>query len=51
MRHREIAKKLAPAFSMRNLKAKEATIMRHLNLFIERLKEVDMQGDGAELQR
>ncbi|KAK8038630.1 cytochrome P450 [Apiospora rasikravindrae] len=51
VRHREIAKKLAPAFSMRNLKAKETTILKHVDLFIERMKEIGTRGKGAELQR
>ncbi|KAK7921594.1 hypothetical protein PG985_009616 [Apiospora marii] len=51
VRHREIAKKLAPAFSTRNLKAKEATIIKHIDLFIERMKEVGTQGKGADMQR
>lgn len=51
VRHREIAKKLTPAFSTRNLKAKEATILKHLDLFIDRMNQVSMQGKGAEMQR
>jgi hypothetical protein len=30
-RHREVAKRLAPAFSNKNLIAKEATIQKHMN--------------------
>jgi cytochrome P450 len=48
VRHREVAKKLAPAFSARKLKAKEATILKHVDLFIERMKETGT--GGAELQ-
>lgn len=51
VRHREIAKKLAPAFSMRNFKAKEATILEHVDLFIDRVKGVGMHSKGVELQR
>lgn len=50
VKHREIAKKLAPAFSTRNFKAKEATVHRHLDLFIQRMKEFGA-GEGAELRR
>ncbi|ROV87533.1 hypothetical protein VMCG_10689 [Cytospora schulzeri] len=50
VKHREIAKKLAPAFSTRNLKAKEVTIQKHIDLFIQRMMEVG-EGEGAELQR
>ena len=51
VRHREIAKKLAPAFSMRNFKAKEATIQKHIDLFLKRMKDTGMRDKGAELQR
>lgn len=36
---------------MKNLKAKEATIHKHLALFIQRMKEVGGGEKGAELQR
>lgn len=51
VRHREVAKKLAPAFSARNFKAKEALIHRHLDLFIARMKEIGGGQQGAELRR
>ena len=50
VKHREIAKKLAPAFSTRNFKAKETTVQKHINFFIERMKEVGAADNGAELQ-
>ncbi|KAL1875795.1 hypothetical protein Daus18300_002986 [Diaporthe australafricana] len=50
-RHREVAKKLAPAFSARNFKAKEATIHKHLDLFVERLKELQGGKQPIEMQR
>ncbi|PSR94493.1 cytochrome P450 [Coniella lustricola] len=48
-RHREIAKKLAPAFSTRNLRAKEGAIRKLLDLFIQRMQEHG--GEAAEMQR
>lgn len=51
VRHREIAKKLAPAFSMRNFKAKEEAVQKHIDLFIEKIKTVGVTDRGAELQR
>ncbi|RYC55788.1 hypothetical protein CHU98_g10426 [Xylaria longipes] len=51
VRHRETAKKLAPAFSMRNLKAKELTIQKHINLFISKMKVSGLVPQEAELQR
>lgn len=49
-RHREIAKKLAPAFSARNFKAKEAAVLKHIDLFIEKMKSVSTEERGAELR-
>lgn len=51
VRHREIAKKLAPAFSTRNFKAKETAVHHHIDLFVQRMKEVGSGEKGAELQR
>lgn len=41
IKHREIAKKVAPAFSTKNLKAKEASINKHIQLFIFKMRELD----------
>ena len=51
VKHREIARKLAPAFSTRNFKAKEATVHKYIDFFITRMKEVGAVKNGAELQR
>lgn len=51
VKHREIAKKLAPAFSTRNFKAKETAVHKHVNLFVQKMKESGMGDKGAELQR
>lgn len=51
MKHREIAKKLAPAFSMRNFKAKETAVHNHIDLFVQRMQDVGAGEEGAELQR
>lgn len=50
-RHREIAKKkLAPAFSNKNFKAKEAAAEKHIDLFVQQMKKVaDLP--GAKLRR
>ncbi|KAI0106404.1 cytochrome P450 [Nemania sp. FL0031] len=40
VRHREVAKKLAPAFSGRALQAKEPTLHRYVDLFVERVEAV-----------
>ncbi|KAF3763035.1 hypothetical protein M406DRAFT_322989 [Cryphonectria parasitica EP155] len=49
-KHREIAKKLAPAFSTKNFRAKEATVQKHVDLFIKRLIEVGAQQRGVDLR-
>jgi hypothetical protein len=51
IKHREIAKKLAPAFSTRNLKAKETTVQKHISLFVDKMKKVGAGKQGVELQR
>lgn len=51
VRHREIAKKLAPAFSTRNFKAKETAVHKQIDLFVQRMKDEGTGGKGAELQR
>jgi hypothetical protein len=50
VKHREIAKKLAPAFSSKNLKAKESVILKHINLFVDRIRETGGGVKGAEMQ-
>jgi hypothetical protein len=50
VKHREIAKKLAPAFSTRNLKAKEAAILKHIDLFVSQMRKTGGGKEGAELQ-
>ncbi|KAI0434881.1 cytochrome P450 [Xylaria sp. FL1042] len=49
VRHREIAKRVAPAFSNKNLKAKEMTIQKHMNLFIEKMEH--LKGKDVELRQ
>ncbi|KAI3325966.1 cytochrome P450 [Xylariaceae sp. AK1471] len=49
VRHREIAKRLAPAFSNKNLMAKEHTIQKHINLFIEKME--CLEGKDIELRQ
>ncbi|KAK9420082.1 putative benzoate 4-monooxygenase cytochrome p450 protein [Seiridium unicorne] len=51
VKHREIAKKLAPAFSTRNFKAKEASVSEHIDLFIRKMKSAQVAEQGAELQQ
>ncbi|KAM7196181.1 Cytochrome P450 [Rhypophila sp. PSN 637] len=48
-RHREIAKRLAPAFSTRNFRAKEPVVHKYLDLFVQRMKEQGSKEQGVEL--
>ncbi|KAG8169791.1 hypothetical protein KVR01_000536 [Diaporthe batatas] len=50
VKHRETAKKLAPAFSARNFKAKEKAVHHHIDLFVQRMKERGSGEQGAELR-
>lgn len=48
VKHREVAKRIAPAFSMKNFKAKEATLHYYIDLYIDKMKEVGGSEKGAE---
>ncbi|KAK6222291.1 hypothetical protein LQW54_000991 [Pestalotiopsis sp. IQ-011] len=48
VKHREVAKRMAPAFSMKNFKAKEATLQYYIDLYIDKMKEVGGSEKGAE---
>lgn len=51
MRHRQVAKQLSPAFSGRALKAKEPTIHKYVDLFVERMEALGTgpNGQGVSL--
>ncbi|MCJ1306503.1 hypothetical protein MMC25_000146 [Agyrium rufum] len=51
VRHREVAKRLSPAFSTRNVKAKEATLQKYIDLFVERMKEIGKRDEGVEMRQ
>lgn len=51
VKHREVAKRMAPAFSMKNFKAKEATLQYYIDLFVNKMKEVGGSEHGAEMRR
>ena len=50
VKHREVAKRLSPAFSARNNKAKEATLQKYIDLFVKRMKEIGRREDGVEMR-
>lgn len=49
VKHRQISKRLAPAFSIKSIKAKEATLHRYINYFVEKMRELGGTEDGIEL--
>jgi cytochrome P450 len=50
VKHRDIAKKLSPAFSPRHTKAKEATLQHYLDYFVERMKEIGGGEKGVDMR-
>jgi cytochrome P450 len=51
VKHREVAKRLAPAFSMRNHKAKEASLQKYIDNFIEKMTEIGGGEKGVDLRQ
>lgn len=50
VRHRQVRKSLSPAFSVKSLQAKEPTLHKHINYFLERMKELGDQENGVDLR-
>lgn len=48
VKHRNVRKKLSPAFSVQSLHAKEPTLHKHIDHFIARMQEIG--DDGVELR-
>ena len=40
VKHREVAKRLSPAFSTRHTKAKEAVLHKYVDFFVDKMKEI-----------
>ncbi|ROW06244.1 hypothetical protein VPNG_08063 [Cytospora leucostoma] len=51
IRHRQVAKQISPAFSGRALKAKEATLHKYVDIFVERMREFGGGPEGASLPK
>ncbi|KAF7519351.1 hypothetical protein G7054_g13124 [Neopestalotiopsis clavispora] len=51
LRHYEIARRVAPAFSIRNFKAKEPIVHKHTDIFVQKMLEVGHRERGAEMQQ
>lgn len=49
VRHREIRKNLSPAFSVKSLQAKESTLHKHIDYFLERMREFGSEKNGVDL--
>ncbi|TGO60963.1 hypothetical protein BCON_0031g00410 [Botryotinia convoluta] len=50
VKYRDVAKKLSPAFSARNTKAKEAVLHKYIDFFVDKMKAVGGE-KGVELQK
>lgn len=51
VRHRQVSKRLSPAFSGRALKAKEPTIHKYVDLFVDRIKDLGGRPQGVSLPK
>jgi hypothetical protein len=49
-KHRQIAKRLSPAFSMKSLKSKELSIHKYIDLFMQRMREVGNRDVAVDLK-
>ncbi|CAH0038995.1 unnamed protein product [Clonostachys rhizophaga] len=49
IRHREVARKLSPAFSSQNSRAMDPVVEKHVTHFIERMKELGSVTEGVSL--
>ncbi|KAI0388270.1 hypothetical protein F5Y17DRAFT_453465 [Xylariaceae sp. FL0594] len=50
VKHHRDAKMVAPAFSARAIKEKEATMDKYINAFIQRMNEIGDKDEGIELK-
>jgi cytochrome P450 len=51
VKHHLDAKKLAPAFSPKSIRAKEPTMHKYIDAFIQRMKDSGDINDGIELKK
>lgn len=49
-KHREVSKKLSPAFKSKSIKEREPTMQGHIDGFVNRMKECGDTGRGVELR-
>ncbi|KAF7893214.1 uncharacterized protein EAF02_000752 [Botrytis sinoallii] len=50
VKHRDVARRLSPAFSARNAKAKEAVLHKYIDLFVDKMKAMEDE-EGVELRQ
>jgi cytochrome P450 len=51
IKHRGVAKRLAPAFSSKNIKTKEGIVHHYVDLFIEKMKLIGTGAQGADMAK
>lgn len=51
VKHREVRKRLSPAFSVHSLNAKEPTLHKHIDYFVEKMREIGADDHGVELRQ
>lgn len=51
VRHRQVAKKIAPAFSNNSVRAKEPTMHKHIDYFISKMKVLAESESDVELKK
>ncbi|KAJ2987027.1 hypothetical protein NUW58_g4730 [Xylaria curta] len=49
VRHREVARKLAPAWSRRTVRTMEPIMHKHMDYFVARMKAIGREADGVSL--
>jgi hypothetical protein len=49
-KHRDVAKRIAPAFSVKSIKSKEPTMHKYIDLFVGKMREVGAEKGGIELR-
>ncbi|KAJ2989935.1 hypothetical protein NUW58_g2258 [Xylaria curta] len=49
VKHRKVAKQMAPAFSAKATRSKDPTLHKYVNLFVEKMKEVGEKAGGVSL--
>lgn len=49
VRHRDIAKKISPAFSARAIRSMEVVVRHYFDFFVDKMKEIGSAPDGVSL--